>query len=558
MLTEITLHSLNDEFVLINPTTKQTLSINRKNGANISSSSKSDVSKSEGIKIYGLLGSIQLHSRYLAVIRQVESVGVLYQNHEVFRVMKVDWLPYDDESVKNHEDDEQYLFLFKSVVDNKRFYFSNTIDLTRSVKHSLKETTSDPHFFWNSYLLKDFVNAGVNAWILPVIRGFVSVQNVYLKNGKSLKFSLVSRLGVKRVGTRYFTRGTDKEGNPANYAETEQIIETDKELLSFVQIRGSIPLQWKQRPNLKYTPKFDLVDSKSSYQTHIEEQLARYKKLFLLNLVKATGRENSLAEAYKNAHKEHGHKDTQYIHFDFAARFKFTAIQKSILELTKEVEKAIEDFGYHIFDYTNKSVKREQNGAFRVNCIDCLDRTNVTESVVALNVLERQLRELGYFAQNESLKDYPEFESIFKNTWADNGDVLSNLYAGTGALKADITRTGKRTFVGLYNDGSNSIIRYYLNNFRDGTKRDAIYLFLGKYVVDPKAQSPLRKNAVEDFFLAIPIICWLYLIIALIITYVLHLILRRSGRTLVNNPVLKKIKKSTEKASENAKKKLLK
>ncbi len=39
----------------------------------------------------------------------------------------------------------------------------------------------------------------------------------------------------------------------------------------------------------------------------------------------------------------------------------------------------------------------------------------------------------------------PEFASAYKNAWADNADHLSFLYSGTGALKTDYTRTGKRT-----------------------------------------------------------------------------------------------------------------
>ncbi len=35
---------------------------------------------------------------------------------------------------------------------------------------------------------------------------------------------------------------------------------------------------------------------------------------------------------------------------------------------------------------------------------------------------------------------FPEFEPTFKAMWADNADVLSNLYSGTGALKTDFTR----------------------------------------------------------------------------------------------------------------------
>lgn len=33
-----------------------------------------------------------------------------------------------------------------------------------------------------------------------------------------------------------------------------------------------------------------------------------------------------------------------------------------------------------------------------------------------------------------------ELEAVFKGMWADNADVMSILYSGTGALKTDFTR----------------------------------------------------------------------------------------------------------------------
>ncbi|CAM9312069.1 unnamed protein product, partial [Heterosigma akashiwo] len=51
---------------------------------------------------------------------------------------------------------------------------------------------------------------------------------------------------------------------------------------------------------------------------------------------------------------------------------------------------------------------------------------------------------------------FKTFEKIFKDVWGNNADAISNLYAGTGALKTDFTRTGKRTKKGLLMDGWNS------------------------------------------------------------------------------------------------------
>jgi adenine-specific DNA methylase len=65
-----------------------------------------------------------------------------------------------------------------------------------------------------------------------------------------------------------------------------------------------------------------------------------------------------------------------------------------------------------------------------------------------------------------------------RELWANNGDALSKIYAGTGALNTSFTRTGKRTFAGLVSDATKSVSRAYINNFQDKSKQAAIDMFL--------------------------------------------------------------------------------
>ena len=102
---------------------------------------------------------------------------------------------------------------------------------------------------------------------------------------------------------------------------------------------------------------------------------------------------------------------------------------------------------------------------FRVNCIDCLDRTNVVQTAIAKTVLENQLIKLGLIPPEHGIPG--KLRSVFQGLWANNGDALSRQYAGTNALKGDFTRTGERNLSGLMKDGMNSASRYYLNQFRD-------------------------------------------------------------------------------------------
>ena len=88
-------------------------------------------------------------------------------------------------------------------------------------------------------------------------------------NGQHLSLCLVSRRSRYRAGTRYFRRGIDREGHVANFVETEQILLVDAAdgngeeasiQLSFVQIRGSVPVFWAEVNTLRYKPDLQIMD----------------------------------------------------------------------------------------------------------------------------------------------------------------------------------------------------------------------------------------------------------------------------------------------------------
>ncbi len=53
-----------------------------------------------------------------------------------------------------------------------------------------------------------------------------------------------------------------------------------------------------------------------------------------------------------------------------------------------------------------------QRGVFRVNCIDCLDRTNVVETAIGRAVIETQLTKLGVVPPEKGLPE--ESKIIFQ------------------------------------------------------------------------------------------------------------------------------------------------
>ena len=88
----------------------------------------------------------------------------------------------------------------------------------------------------------------------------------------------------------------------------------------------------------------------------------------------------------------------------------------------------------------NIVARSHQQGIVRTNCIDCLDRTNVLQSALALSMADYQLRLMGLLDPKDTIVNFPNVHQVFRSVWADHADAISTQYSGTGALKTDLTR----------------------------------------------------------------------------------------------------------------------
>jgi phosphatidylinositol 4-phosphatase len=159
------------------------------------------------------------------------------------------------------------------------FYFSYTYNLTNSLhQNSLQGSNgsapfwqrSDDRFFWNRYLQNPLIefrnqspsNAEVDGFILPIIFGFLHIQHTFA-NQKALTVALIYRRSRVRVGTRFFSRGIDVDGNVSNFNETEQMLlvpgTSGQTWMSYIQTRGSVPVYWAEVMDLKYKPKLKVL-----------------------------------------------------------------------------------------------------------------------------------------------------------------------------------------------------------------------------------------------------------------------------------------------------------
>lgn len=466
--------------------------------------------------IAGILGILELPSGpHLIVARNKEKIGdITPENHGIYRMVSGEILPFAKST--NHlsgvqlEANQGYLSMVEQVLATPEFYFSYSMDLSHSSQRlsALKSqigpipsvislfSKCDPRFVWNQWLLKRFLALGEPflQYCVPLIHGVIFIQRCSL-NGKFFRWAMIARRSNRRAGVRYFRRGCDEWGQCANFVESEQIVEHGGSWSSYVQTRGSIPLFWSQLPNVKDrkpSPKLDTVKHHvDAFYKHFMEQQALYGGQVMVNLVDQIKAEGELESHVKSVFETAGLPNVQYVAFDFHAEcptMNWDKLANLIRNLSPQLAQQS-----HFYQTTSGGVLLKQMGVFRTNCIDCLDRTNVVQSLIFRENIQNVLKTMGVLDDGHLIQGFPHFMQTFNNVMADIGDILSIQYAGTGALKTDFTRIGKRTFPGMMNDLKFTLIRYVKNNFFDGFRQDAIDLFLGNHQFIPGAPDSIES-----------------------------------------------------------------
>ncbi|KAL6785044.1 TEF21 [Auxenochlorella protothecoides x Auxenochlorella symbiontica] len=474
---------------------------------------------SDFVPCFGVLGMLRLEGGpALVVITGVSAAGIV-REHLVLKVTSTKVL-YDT-SHKWSKSDKKLLKLLAAGVDPKQYggslYFSHAGDITLTAQRA-ERVAADPQtaaarawqradldVTWNAALARPLLDAGLDAYVPPVFMGFVEQLNGldFLGGGRqvSLGVTLIARRSRHRPGTRQWRRGADQQSHVANYVETEQIVSDGEGALlsSFVQARGSLPLLWSQTPCLKYKIPLRLAPPSASapvFAGHADRMVEVHGAVTAINLANQGGREGVLSAAYVAAADAYAASRSGFrlVPFDFHAMCGATNYAR-LSVLWDELAPDFERYGAFTRDGASGAVAGRQRGVFRTNCVDTLDRTNVVQGLLGRKALEATLRALGVLAPGAALAAaYPEAERRFRVAWADHGDEVSRQYAGTGAMKSAFTRTGKRDVWGLLDDGAKSLTRYYLNNFQDGAKQDAIDLVTGAFVVKTGREVQFRSQ----------------------------------------------------------------
>ncbi|XP_040476955.1 synaptojanin-1 isoform X1 [Ursus maritimus] len=430
---------------------------------------------SKVLDAYGLLGVLRLNLgdtmlHYLVLVTGCMSVGKI-QESEVFRVTSTEFI-----SLRIDSSDEDRISEVRKVLNSGNFYFAwsasgISLDLSLNAHRSMQEHTTDNRFFWNQSLHLHLKHYGVNCddWLLRLMCGGVEIRTIYAAH-KQAKACLISRLSCERAGTRFNVRGTNDDGHVANFVETEQVVYLDDSVSSFIQIRGSVPLFWEQ-PGLqvgshRVRMSRGFEANAPAFDRHFRTLKNLYGKQIIVNLLGSKEGEHMLSKAFQSHLKASEHAaDIQMVNFDYHQMVKGGKAEKLHSVLKPQVQKFV-DYGF--FYFNGSEVQRCQSGTVRTNCLDCLDRTNSVQAFLGLEMLAKQLEALG-LAEKPQL--VTRFQEVFRSMWSVNGDSISKIYAGTGALEG-------KAKAGKLKDGARSVTRTIQNNFFDSSKQEAIDVLL--------------------------------------------------------------------------------
>jgi hypothetical protein len=438
----------------------------------------------------------------------------------------------------------------KKILSSGTFYYSSDFDLTRKLQHRTTDAATvsidslDAGFLWNSYMIqplvdfrsrlapKDKAALDASGILTSAIRGFaltitIPTSSAPIKvpgSGMPSSMTLISRLSCRRAGTRFNSRGIDDEGNVANYVESETIYWAPSGVcFSYVQVRGSVPIFWEQQAGLlpgqqKITITRSEAATQPAFDKHFDNMEISYGAVHMVNLLSnEKQQELDLSDRYRrhiksspynsgNEKSDREHDLVKLTEYDFHAETRGPGGYEAASMIARWIQSSADAFAYYLSEEVDERarvngqdqmVRRtmtilQQEGIFRTNCLDCLDRTNLVQTIISKMALE-------IFLSHKGLSASQDFWMRHSSMWADNGDALSRIYAGTGALKSSFTRHGKMSLAGALADARKSATRMYINNFADKGRQNTIDMLLGRLM----GQVPVHLyDPINDFVTA--------------------------------------------------------
>lgn len=348
---------------------------------------------------YAVYGLVQLKTqKYLMVVIERELAGKI-NNHKIYKANEISLVALGVTHSPAKEDEKQLMMLANFLSRDHLYFCDDGYDLTSPLSQNFDNNGDiQKRFLFNEVWINKL--GKFRGWGTNVVSGYISTEEVELE-GNKVRLTMLSRREKERSGMRFMSRGVDSKGNVSNFADNEQILEIffkdgKRRIHSFNQIRGSIPVYWKQTPNLKWSPPVTIGNNtkerNEAFSSHMNKLVQNYKEVYIVNLIDKKGSQKRLGDIFTECYKTWKGSEENYTWFDFHHECRKMQWQ-NLSKLVDQIRDKKHDYGYFEanIDGENSEISKTQKGVFRVNCMDNLDRTNVVQSVIARNILLRQL-----------------------------------------------------------------------------------------------------------------------------------------------------------------------
>lgn len=438
-------------------------------------------------EVYGFLGLIALKGTvYAGFITNEQEVGSVVPNVTIHRLISTIFINFNGD-IFNITPQQQFLQLqllegsfehletpitnskiasIMKLLETGTFYYSHDKDISIKVQdwnmnftseYTVTEDLQDDYagrFVWNTNLINElfiFRNRlsddermyfDKGKFFITLIRGFV--QRRKLPNGPTnSSMTLITRQDCRKIGYLFGPVCMDEEGNVANFAETEVVVQTDSHIISYALVKGNVPLFWKLDSHLMSTKiEFQRSNdaSKHAFSRFFETLCSEYNMVYTLDALSNKGSQPELSKRFLNVlndfRNEHPELQVEYKklpnHQSFGEKLVGKLDYFGVQLQDQQIISALEDYYTFQYDLGERKQISRQLGTFFVTTLDSNERSNIIEYKLSSMILEHIFG--------------PEFTGsiweIHSSLWESNAQAIGKLSKTYSNSIKTATKTG--------------------------------------------------------------------------------------------------------------------
>lgn len=393
-------------------------------------------------------------------------------------------------------------------------FYCDTLDITRPYPSLNNVLDYNLEFCWNDFVTKEFERIGLRQHCCVLLCG-LAVGKLISTKEHQVTISLITKRSSYNPGTRYIGRGLNTLNSPGNEYEYEIVVYKTKEKdncvnwSSVIGRRGTVPIRWRSELVSQFADAqiFLENDPFKGVEKYYQRMNDTYNNISLTCVSLLRGKtvhpeESNLQDYFEESLKlvkKQSNLNVNLISFDWLHTNKHYGIETATNSLWKLVYKNIKEYGVNSGVIKNEKkldskILKNQQGLFRVNCADSLDRTNLSIFFITIVYMNDLLKNIGVESLTNNIdfseddlnlefikKNYNEFLVLkLAEIFVQNGDVCSLLFTNTVAMHTEYLRLFAQHLPEAPSNTKILVERRIQNTIFDKNRNTQSEIFLGQ------------------------------------------------------------------------------